>query len=393
MTPLDAVSVTAEQRFTTGIAEFDRVLGGGLVRGSVVLIGGEPGIGKSTLLLQAAGSLGAAGSSVLYVCGEESLEQVRSRADRIGASTGISLLPEVDAATIEATVRAERPRVVIIDSIQTLFEPDLDGIPGSVGQVRATAARLVRVAKSLDITMIVVGHVTKDGTLAGPRVLEHVVDTVLYFEGDNDHAFRIVRAAKNRFGSVSEIGIFEMAETGLVEVAQPSHALLASRGTDVAGSAVMSTVEGSRALLVEIQALVTPSYLPSPRRLAVGVEMARVLQVLAILERRAGLAFGSHDVYVSVAGGVRITEPAIDLPLALALVSAYRDRPVPRDVVSFGEIGLTGDVRTVPHSTARVREAARMGFSATIGPASSQPTGAAHTAVRTIAEAIDRAFG
>lgn len=362
------VTVNPQMRVATGINELDTVLGGGLVRGSVVLIGGEPGIGKSTLLLQVAGRLGNRDLPVLYVCGEESPQQVRSRADRVGASAGISLLAEVDVAAIEATVLAVRPAVVIVDSIQTLYDPALEGVPGSVGQVRASAARLVRLAKAYDITIIVVGHVTKDGSIAGPRVLEHVVDTVLYFEGDADHAFRIVRAAKNRFGSVAEIGIFEMTETGLAEVDQPSSALLAQRAGGVPGSAVLAAVEGSRALLVEVQALVTPSYLQVPRRLSVGIETARLLQVLAILERRAGVALGSHDVYVSIAGGVRVNEPAIDLPLALALHSAMKDRAIPHDAVAFGELGLTGDVRRVPHAGIRLREAARMGFARAIVP-------------------------
>lgn len=394
VTPLSDVSIIPGQRILTGIGEFDRALGDGLVRGSVVLIGGEPGIGKSTLLLQAAGRLGASGVPVLYVCGEESVQQVRSRADRVGASAGISLLPEVDVSIIEATVLAERPEVVIVDSIQTLLDPDLDGVPGSVGQVRATAARLVRLAKTHDVTLIVVGHVTKDGSIAGPRVLEHVVDTVLYFEGDADHAFRIVRAAKNRFGSVAEIGIFEMAEEGLLEVGQPSSALLAQRTGGIAGSAVMATMEGSRPLLVEVQALVSPSYLPAPRRLSVGIDNARLLQVLAVLERRAGVSLGSFDVYVSVAGGVRVTEPAIDLPLALALASSRSDRPLPSDCVAFGELGLTGDVRSVPHIAARVREAKRMGFTQAFGPAgsgSAPVTGV--SAVRTLAEALGSVLG
>lgn len=393
VTPLAEVTLSPEMRFTTGIREFDSVLGGGLVRGSVVLIGGEPGIGKSTLLLQAAGALGNRGVPVLYVCGEESLQQVRSRADRVGASLGITLLPEVDAAVIEATILAERPQVVIVDSIQTLYDPGLDGVPGSVGQVRATAARLVRLAKTNDVTLLVVGHVTKDGTIAGPRVLEHVVDTVLYFEGDSDHAFRIVRAAKNRFGSVSDIGIFEMAEDGLAEVGQPSGALLAQRTGGVAGSVVMATMEGSRPLLVEVQALVTPTYLQVPRRLSVGIETARLLQVLAILERRADVGLGSYDVYVSVAGGVRVNEPAVDLPLALALASARADRAVPADTVAFGEIGLTGDIRGVPHAAARLREASRMGFGRAFGPESKGGNVLEMIGVRTVADALKVALG
>lgn len=392
VTALADVSLEEEFRFSTGIGEFDTVLGGGLVRGSVILIGGEPGIGKSTLLLQVAGCLGQRGVEVLYVCGEESAQQVRSRAGRVGAADGISLLAEVDVSIIEATVRSEEPAVVMVDSIQTLFDPGFDGVPGSVGQVRATAARLVRLAKSCGTTIIVVGHVTKEGSIAGPRVLEHVVDTVLYFEGASDQIYRIVRAVKNRFGPVSEAGIFEMTETGLAEVAQPSAALLAGRDGSVPGSVVMATVEGTRPLLVEVQALVTPSYLQMPRRLAVGVETPRVLQDMAILERRAGISLGSHDVYVSVVGGVRVSEPAVDLPLALAIASALKDRPIGDGVVVFGELGLAGDVRAVPHSEARMREAARMGFGDVLAPvpAASAGGGARSTGVRTLAEAVER---
>jgi len=395
VTALSDVTLPPQMRISTRISELDTVLGGGLVRGSAVLIGGEPGIGKSTLLLQAAGRLGDSGTSVLYVCGEESLQQVRSRADRVGASAGIALLAEVDAAVIEATVLAERPGVVIVDSIQTLSDPTLEGVPGSVGQVRATAARLVRMAKEHDVALVVVGHVTKDGAIAGPRVLEHVVDTVLYFEGDADHAFRVVRATKNRFGSVSDIGIFEMGDAGLTEVGQPSSALLAQRSTGVPGSAVMATMEGSRCLLVEVQALVTPTYLQVPRRLSVGVDGSRLLQVLAILERRVGLALGTYDVYVSVAGGVRVTEPAVDLPLALSLASARNDRPLPHDAVAFGEIGLTGDIRTVPHAAARLREASRMGFTRAFGPAPRERAAPkiATDGARTLGDAVRSALG
>lgn len=377
-------------RIATGIGELDTVLGGGLVVGSVVLIGGEPGIGKSTLLLQAAGRLGDHGVPVLYVCGEESPQQVRSRADRVGASAGISLFPGVDVTAVEAVVLERRPRVVIVDSIQTLHDPDLDGVPGSVGQVRASAARLVRLAKTHDITVVVVGHVTKDGSIAGPRVLEHVVDAVLYFEGDADHAFRIVRAVKNRFGSIAEIGIFEMTGSGLAEVGQPSSALLAQRKGNVSGSVVLPAMEGSRSLLVEVQALATPSHLQMPRRLSVGIESSRLLQVLAILERRGRMSLGTHDVYVSVAGGVRVTEPAIDLPLALAVYSALKDRPVPQNTVAFGELGLTGEVRSVPHASARIREAERMGFSRALVPAG-VPCGAGTSCivVPTLAEALE----
>ena len=367
---LDSIGAVDAPRAPTGISELDRVLGGGLVAGSLVLLGGEPGIGKSTLILQAADSLASSGSEVLYVCGEESPQQIGIRARRLGATDRrVGLLPELDIAVVEAVVRERRPGVLVVDSIQTAFDPELGGAPGSVGQVRACTARLMRIAKDLNVITIIVGHVTKDGAIAGPRVLEHMVDAVLYFEGDRDHAFRIVRAVKNRFGSASEIGIFEMGERGLVGVGSPSAALLAERHEAVSGSAVMAAMEGTRPLLVELQALVTPSYLPAPRRLATGIETARLLQVLAVLERRAGLSFAGKDVYVSVAGGLRVTEPAVDLPLALALASALGDFVIPLNLAAFGEIGLTGQVRPVAHVSARVREATRMGIGRVMGAA------------------------
>jgi DNA repair protein RadA/Sms len=376
----EAASASDARRLSTGIAELDRVLGGGLVGGSLVLLGGEPGIGKSTLLLQAADAIGSGGTEVLYVCGEESPQQVGLRARRLGAvSERVALLPELDVTAVEAAVRERKPGVLVVDSIQTAFDPELSGAPGSVGQVRACTSRLMRVAKDLGVTTLLVGHVTKDGAIAGPRVLEHMVDAVLYFEGDRDHAFRIVRAVKNRFGSASEIGIFEMAERGLVGVGSPSSALLAERAAKVAGSAVMAAMEGTRPLLVEIQALVTPSYLPAPRRLATGVESARLLQVIAVLERRAGLSFAGQDVYVSVVGGIRIAEPAVDLPLALALASALKDIPLPFDVAAFGELGLTGQVRPVSQAGARIRESVNLGMGRVFGaaPSSLDPSDAA----------------
>lgn len=373
---LGEIELTAEHCAGTGIPEFDHVLGGGLVRGSLVLLGGEPGIGKSTLLLQAAVSIVAGGAKVLYVCGEESPAQVKMRADRIGGCDGeLSLLPEVDISVVEEVALRERPDVLVVDSIQTALDPELSGAAGSVGQVRACTARLMRLAKDEGITTLIVGHVTKEGAIAGPRVLEHMVDTVLYFEGDRDHAFRVVRATKNRFGSVSEIGVFEMTERGLEAVGSPSAALLAEKPEGVPGSVVMATVEGSRPLLVEVQALVTPSYLQMPRRLATGVELPRVLQVLAVLERRAGLRFGDQDVYVSVAGGVKVSEPAIDLPLALALASARRDAPAPAATVAFGELGLAGELRPVPHIEPRLREAEQMGFATALTGGGRLPSG------------------
>lgn len=362
--PLAASMSEPEQRVATGIPEFDLVLGGGLVAGSMVLLGGEPGVGKSTLLLQACDSLARAGRRVLYVCGEESPAQVAMRARRLGvAGDGLDALPEVDIAAVERVVRDSPPDVLVVDSIQTAFDPDMSSAPGSVGQVRACTARLMRIAKDLAVTTMVVGHVTKEGAIAGPRVLEHMVDVVLYFEGDRDHAFRIVRAVKNRFGSVSEIGVFEMRDNGLVGVGDPSSLFLGERTDPLPGSVVMPAMEGSRPLLVEIQALVTPSYLQIPRRLATGIENGRLLQVLAVIERRTGFGFGSHDVYVTVTGGAKVSEPAVDTPLAIALVSALRDVPVPLDLAAFGEVGLTGRVRSVSHSEARVREAVRQGLS------------------------------
>ncbi len=378
-TPVSLTDAGAQEapRLPTGVPELDRVLGGGLVAGSLVLLGGEPGIGKSTLLLQAAQAIAAGGGEVLYVCGEESPQQVGMRARRLGAdSSNVVLLPELDVTVVERVVGERRPSVLVLDSIQTAFDPELAGAPGSVGQVRACTARLTRVAKDLGVTTLIVGHVTKDGAIAGPRVLEHMVDAVLYFEGDRDHAFRIVRAVKNRFGSASEIGIFEMTEKGLLGVGAPSATLLAERTEAVAGSVVMAAVEGSRPLLVEIQALVTPSYLPAPRRLATGVETARLLQVVAVLERRCGLSFAGQDVLVSVAGGLRIAEPAVDLPLAMALASALRDVPVGLDVAAFGEVGLTGHVRPVSHAAARLREAERFGLKRVVGASVPSLTGA-----------------
>jgi DNA repair protein RadA/Sms len=360
-----------------------------LVAGSLVLLGGEPGIGKSTLLLQVAESMAGSGAKVLYVCGEESPQQVALRARRLGAvSERVSLLAELDIAAVETVVRDHTPAVLILDSIQTAYDPELSGAPGSVGQVRACTARLTRVAKNLGVTTLIVGHVTKDGAIAGPRVLEHMVDAVLYFEGDRDHAFRIIRSVKNRFGSASEVGIFEMTESGLEGVASPSQALLAQRTDEVSGSAVMVAMEGSRPLLVEVQALVTPSHLPVPRRLATGMELARLHQVLAVLERRGRLSFAGQDVLVSVAGGLRVLEPAIDLPLALALASALKDVGLPSTMAAFGEIGLTGRVRPVPHAEARVREASRFGMSRVLGAAASTSPVAGLESVTTIQEVL-----
>jgi len=386
---ISEVETAGDRRVGTGVAEFDRVLGGGLVRGSLVLLGGEPGIGKSTLLLQVADALATAGSRVLYACGEESPAQVKMRAVRLGGTGDIGLLPVTDVAAVEAAALEDRADILVVDSIQTMVDPDTPGSPGSVGQVRAATARLMRLAKDHGITTLIVGHVTKEGAIAGPRVLEHMVDTVLYFEGDREHAFRIVRAVKNRFGPISEIGVFEMGEEGLTGVANPSAALLEHRPTGVAGSAVMATMEGSRPVLVEIQALISPSYLQMPRRLATGIEPQRLLQVLAVLERRAGIQFGQHDVYVSVAGGVRVSEPAVDLPLALAIASARRDIPLPASLCSFGEIGLAGEVRPVSHAAARAGEAARLGLTLVAAGPSRGLSAPAGVDLRVVASLVD----
>lgn len=386
--PLIELVEAPDDRMSSAVPEFDRVLGGGFVTGSLVLLGGEPGIGKSTILLQVAASVARSGGRVLYACGEESCAQVSMRARRIGSTAaGVDLVAETDVEALAELVRAEPPGLLIVDSIQTAFDPQAPGTPGSVGQVRSATSRLARVAKDLGVTTVLVGHVTKDGVIAGPRVLEHMVDAVLYFEGAREHAFRLVRAVKNRFGPVSEIGIFEMTERGLIAVSDPAALLLGERRHAVAGSVVMAAMEGSRPLLVEIQALVTPTCLQTPRRLATGIDAGRLLQVVAVLERRGGLSLSGHDVYVSVAGGVRVTEPAVDVPLAIALASARRDRPVPLDIAAFGEVALTGLVRPVPHADARMREAARQGLTTIIAPASSgPPDGVRHFAPNSMTE-------
>ncbi len=386
---LSTVGTERALRLSTGVSEFDLVLGGGLVPGSLVLLGGEPGIGKSTLLLQVADAIARSGGKALYVCGEESPGQVGLRAKRLGAvSDEVTLLPEVDITGVETAISEVAPTVVVLDSIQTVFDPDLSGVPGSIGQIRACTERLMRVAKAGDVTVLIVGHVTKDGAIAGPRVLEHMVDTVLYFEGDRDRAFRVVRAAKNRFGSVSEIGVFEMTETGLLGVGSPSAALLSDRSESLSGSVVMPTVEGSRPFLVEIQALVSQSHLPVPRRSATGIEAARLAQVIAVLERRARVSFAGQDVLVSVAGGLRVSEPAVDLPLALALVSALRDIAPPAGLAAFGEIGLTGHVRPVSHTVARIKEAKRFGLRLVAGAAPDAAMADELVATRSIREAL-----
>jgi DNA repair protein RadA/Sms len=357
-------------RILTGIAELDRVLGGGFVPGSAVLVGGDPGIGKSTILLQAAARIAASGRRTLYVSGEEAVEQVRLRAARLGlAKTPLGLAAATSLRDIAAGLEAEaEAAVVVMDSIQTVWLDALDSAPGTVSQVRACAAELIRLAKTRGFALVLVGHVTKEGTLAGPRVLEHMVDATLHFEGDRGHQFRIMRAVKNRFGPTDEIGVFEMTEQGLVEVANPSALFLAERRGNVSGSAVFAGIEGTRPVLVEIQCLLSPSAGGSPRRQVVGWDQGRLSMLLAVLETRCGMGLGMNDVYLNVAGGLRVSEPAADLAVAAALVSAATDRPTDPGTVYFGEVGLSGEVRQVAQAESRLREAQKLGFEAATLP-------------------------
>jgi len=370
--PIGEIRPVQEARLLSGIGELDRVLGGGLVSGSVVLIGGDPGIGKSTLVLQALAAY-ARQSRVLYVSGEESPQQIKLRADRLGSiADGLLVLAATSLEDITATIREVDPAVVAIDSVQTLYSPELTSGAGSIGQVRECAARLVNLAKADTCAMFVVGHVTKDGSLAGPRTLEHMVDTVLYFEGDRGQQCRILRAVKNRFGSTNEIGVFEMSEAGLKPVANPSALFLAERPIDVAGSAVVATIEGTRPILVEIQALVSASALGTPRRTTLGIDPNRVAVLTAVLEKKIGLHLGGHDIFVNVAGGVRIEEPAVDLGVVAAIASSFLDRPIAKSALLFGEVGLAGEIRAVGHAEARAKEAAMLGFQKCILPEASR---------------------
>jgi DNA repair protein RadA/Sms len=365
-------------RRATGIAEFDRVAGGGLVPGSALLIGGDPGIGKSTLLLQVSAALAKAGQgAVAYISGEEAVDQVRLRARRLGLGEAkVELAAATSVRDILASLeKGEAPTAVVIDSIQTMYVDTLDSAPGTVAQVRASAAELIRLAKRRGFALLLVGHVTKEGMIAGPRVLEHMVDTVLYFEGERGHQYRILRAVKNRYGPANEIGVFEMTDGGLAEVANPSRLFLAERRGEVSGTAVFAGLEGTRPLLVEIQALVAASGLATPRRAAVGWDASRLAMVLAVLEARCGLAFSGRDVYLNVAGGLKIAEPAADLAVAAALVSALADAAVPDEMVVFGEIGLGGEVRRVSQPELRLREAAKLGFRKALLPAAGQGRG------------------
>ena len=370
---LESVNASELERIPSGLPELDRALGGGLVAGQVSLLGGDPGIGKSTLLLQALHAISAS-LATLYVSGEESSEQVALRARRLGLQSGsLRLLAETQLERIVATLDSARPRVAVVDSIQTLWSETLQSAPGSVAQVRECAAQLTRHAKRNGIALLLIGHVTKEGAIAGPRVLEHIVDTVLYFEGDPHSSFRLVRAVKNRFGAVNELGVFAMTEKGLRGVSNPSALFLSTHEKPVAGSCVLVTIEGTRPLLVEIQALVDSAHTPNPRRLSVGLEQNRLAMLLAVLHRHAGLATWEQDVFVNAVGGVRIAEPAADLAVSLAVVSSLTDRPIAEKVAVFGEIGLAGEVRPAPRGQERLKEAAKLGFEKIIIPRANAP--------------------
>ena len=366
--PISQITTEDEQRYYTGLKELDRVLGGGIVKGSLVLLGGDPGIGKSTILLQVCSHLSKI-LKILYISGEESKRQIKLRAERLGVnSDNLYIMTETDIEVIAEQMQSEAPDLVMVDSIQTMNDRELNSSPGSVTQVRECTNILMRAAKALDIPCIVVGHVNKDGAIAGPKVLEHIVDAVLYFEGDKQMSYRILRAVKNRYGSTNEIGVFQMGDSGLAEVENPSLMLLSGRPKNVSGTCVACTMEGSRPILAEIQGLVTNSGYGNARRMATGVDYNRMAMLLAVLEKRCGYFFSSMDAYVNVIGGLRLDEPATDLALALALVSNLKDMVVPENVVAFGEIGLTGEIRSVSHAALRVTEAARLGFQRCILP-------------------------
>ena len=391
---LAEIETRATPRIGSSIDEFDRVLGGGFVPGGVVLIGGGPGIGKSTLLLQALAGLSAT-AKVLYVTGEESAEQVALRAQRMGLDApGLRLLPEISLEKIQATLLAEMPSVAVIDSIQTLYSDALSAAPGSVSQVRECAAQLTRIAKQTGIVVVLVGHVTKEGAIAGPRVLEHIVDTVLYFEGDTHSSFRLIRAFKNRFGAVNELGVFAMTDRGLKGVSNPSALFLSQHDHAVPGSAVLVTQEGTRPLLVEIQALVDQAHAPNPRRLSVGLDQNRLAMLLAVLHRHAGVGCYDQDVFINAVGGVKIGEPAADLAVLLAIMSSLKGKPLPRGLVVFGEVGLAGEIRPAPRGQERLREAAKLGFTQALIPKANLPkaaiAGLEVIAVERAAEALAR---
>ena len=392
--PYDLIDGAEADRISSGIDEFDRVLGGGIVPGSLVLIGGEPGIGKSTLLLQVAHLLGRTGGAVLYVSGEESERQIKLRGERLGiAGGGLFLLGETSLERILEEVEALKPAALVVDSVQTIYSQRFPSAPGSISQVREVATQLLFVAKAKGVTTFLIGHVTKDGNLAGPKSLEHIVDTVLYFEGEKHQHHRIVRAVKNRFGAISEMGVFEMTGTGLKPVANPSALFLSERLAGSPGSAVVATMEGSRPMLVEVQALVSPTSFGNPRRTSLGIDPNRTNLLVAVLEKRLGLGLPTEDVFVSVAGGLEVDEPAADLGVAAAIASSFRNRPLPADTVVFGEIGLGGEVRSAGQTGLRLREASQMGFKRCVLPAKNvvdDVEGIQQVGVATLEEALER---
>lgn len=391
---LSEIEMNQTARMSTGMGELDRVLGGGIVQGSLVLVGGDPGIGKSTLLLQVCRNLSDAGKKVLYISGEESLQQIRLRAERMGSFTEhLLILCETDLQAIRETITRLQPQVVVIDSIQTMYNESVSSAPGSVSQVRESTGVLMQIAKTQNITIFIVGHVTKEGVVAGPRVLEHMVDTVLYFEGDRYASYRVLRGVKNRFGSTNEIGVFEMRTSGLAEVANPSEYMLDGKPENASGSIVACTMEGTRPVLLEVQALVCQSSLAFPRRTADGTDLNRVNLLMAVLEKRAGLRVSSCDAYINIAGGIRMNEPALDLGIVLAVASSMKDTPIDEKTIAFGEVGLSGEVRSVTMPEQRVREAKKLGFDTVILPMScmkqaARVDGIHLTGVRNVREAI-----
>ena len=396
--PIINIESSKEGRVNTGIAELNRVLGGGIVPGSLVLVGGDPGIGKSTLLLQTSHSLSMSGLRVLYISGEESVQQTKLRADRLGAlSAELYVLCETNMEAIEEAIESVKPDFLVIDSIQTVYLPEVTSAPGSVSQVRECTARFMRVSKGQGIATVLVGHVTKEGAIAGPRMLEHMVDCVLYFEGERHHTYRLLRAVKNRFGSTNEIGIFEMSESGLNEVENPSELFLSERPLGVAGSTVVASMEGTRPVLVELQALITSTNFPSPRRMCTGIDHHRMSLIIAVLEKRMGMFLQNQDAYLNVAGGVKLDEPAVDLAIAVSIASSFRDAPTRPYDVFFGEVGLTGEVRGVSRVEQRVKEAEKLGFKRVILPEKSlkgwrHPKGIELIGVTTVAQALAAAL-
>lgn len=397
--PIIQIESSPEPRVLTDNQELNRVLGGGIVPGSLILVGGDPGIGKSTLLLQTSHALAKTGQKVLYISGEESVKQTKLRADRLGAmSPNLYVLCETNLELIEEAINEIEPNFAVIDSIQTVYHPAIQSAPGTVSQVRECTGHFMRMAKGKGIATVLVGHVTKEGAIAGPRMLEHMVDCVLYFEGERHHTYRVLRAVKNRFGSTNEIGIFEMQEGGLVEVNNPSELFLSERPLGVSGSTVVASMEGTRPVLVEIQALVSTTNFPSPRRMATGIDHNRLSLIVAVLEKRMGMVLQNQDAYLNVAGGVKLDEPAVDLAAAIAIASSFRDRPTQSFDVVFGEIGLTGEVRGVSRVDQRVKEAHKLGFKRAIVPDKSlkgwtPPPGIEVIGVRTVAEALAAALG